>query len=116
MKKTKFNKKELTLFGSILQNRIKEQKKELKSVNKLLKDQRKFRASTDLKDDHDASITRNGEMLKSMRNRIDKRLSKLNSALDRVHNKTYGICSKTGKMISKKRLLVLPQAETIIKK
>src|SRR5690606_32237736 len=34
----------------------------------------------------------------------------LEAALVRVKNKTYGICSVTGKLIDKKRLLVVPHA------
>ena len=116
MKKTAYNKKELTIFSSIIAKEIKDQSKQLNSVSKLLKDQKKYRNSTDLKDDHDKSIKRNTEMLKSMRARTAKKLDKLKSAKKRIANKTYGICRKTGKKISKQRLLVMPEATTRIKK
>lgn len=116
MKKTKFNKKELSLFSEIIDSRIKDEKGQLKSVSKILKDQKKFKASADLKDDSDVSIIRNAEMLKSMKRKTENKLKDLESAKQRIKNKTYGICRKTGKMISKDRLLVMPEATLRIKK
>ena len=116
MKKTKFNKKELRLFESIIDNRIKEQNKEMKTISKLVKEQEKYKASVDLREDRDVSITRNAEMLSSLRRRTKKRLAKLNGAKERIANKTYGICSKTGKMISKERLFVIPYATKRVKR
>lgn len=116
MKKTKYNKKDLTLFSSIIATKIKEEKKQLKSVSKMLKDQQKYRASVDTKSDHDGSIKRNTEMLKSMKARTSKKVDNLNSAMKRIANKTYGVCRKTGKKISKQRLIVMPEATTWIKK
>ena len=37
-------------------------------------------------------------------------IKKLEAALIRIENKTYGICRKTGKLISKERLRAVPHA------
>ena len=37
-------------------------------------------------------------------------IKKLEAALVRIENKTYGICRKTGKLISKERLRAVPHA------
>tara|TARA_Y100000766_G_C18480150_1_gene399628 strand:+ start:68 stop:451 length:384 start_codon:yes stop_codon:yes gene_type:complete len=42
--------------------------------------------------------------------RQEKFLRDLQNALIRVENKTYGICRETGKLISKKRLILVPHA------
>tara|TARA_B100001250_G_scaffold60652_1_gene47343 strand:+ start:226 stop:609 length:384 start_codon:yes stop_codon:yes gene_type:complete len=42
--------------------------------------------------------------------RQEKFLRDLQNALVRVENKTYGICRETGKLISKKRLVLVPHA------
>ena len=42
--------------------------------------------------------------------RQEKFLRDLQNALIRVENKTYGICRETGKLISKKRLVLVPHA------
>ena len=42
--------------------------------------------------------------------RQEKFIRDLKSALIRIENKTYGICRITGKLIKKKRLLLVPHA------
>ena len=42
--------------------------------------------------------------------RQEKFIRDLRNALIRVENKTYGICRETGKLISKKRLMLVPHA------
>jgi len=42
--------------------------------------------------------------------RQEKFIRDLRNALVRVENKTYGICRETGKLISKKRLMLVPHA------
>ena len=42
--------------------------------------------------------------------RQEKFIRDLKNALIRVENKTYGICRETGKLISKKRLMLVPHA------
>ena len=40
--------------------------------------------------------------------RTEKFITNLEHALIRIKNKTYGICRKTGKLISKERLKLVP--------
>ena len=42
--------------------------------------------------------------------RQEKFIRDLQNALIRIENKTYGICRETGKLISKKRLVLVPHA------
>ena len=42
--------------------------------------------------------------------RQEKFIVSLQNALIRIENKTYGICRQTGKLISKKRLMLVPHA------
>ena len=42
--------------------------------------------------------------------RQEKFIRDLQNALVRVENKTYGICRETGRLISKKRLVLVPHA------
>ena len=42
--------------------------------------------------------------------RQEKFIRDLQHALIRIENKTYGICRETGKLISKKRLVLVPHA------
>ena len=50
------------------------------------------------------------EMLSDMASRQRQFIRNLENALLRIRNKTYGVCSVTGELIDKKRLLLVPHA------
>jgi RNA polymerase-binding transcription factor DksA len=50
------------------------------------------------------------EMLNNIAIRHQKFVQSLEAALYRIQNKTYGICTTTGKLIDRKRLLLVPHA------
>ncbi len=56
----------------------------------------------------DSSSVNNMEMLNNMAIRKRKYLQDLENAMIRIRNKTYGICSVTGDLIDRKRLLAVP--------
>jgi len=56
----------------------------------------------------DSSNSSDIEMLEVMANRQRKHLMDLQNALQRVYNKSYGICVITGELIDKRRLLAVP--------
>ncbi len=58
----------------------------------------------------DSSIHSELEMLNNQVIRKQQYINNLENALIRVQNKTYGICSVTGQLIDKKRLLLVPHA------
>ncbi len=56
----------------------------------------------------DSSINNEVEMLNNMAIRQRMYIKDLENALVRIKNKSYGICSVTGQLIDKKRLLAVP--------
>ncbi len=58
----------------------------------------------------DSSIHAELEMLNSQVIRKQQYINNLENALLRVRNKTFGICSVSGQLIDKKRLLLVPHA------
>lgn len=58
----------------------------------------------------DGSETMSKEQNAQLAARQEKFLRNLKFALDRIENKTYGICRVTGKLIKKERLLLVPHA------
>ena len=56
----------------------------------------------------DSSSSTDMDMLYTMTHRQKKHLLDLNNALQRVHNKSYGICIITRELIDKRRLLAVP--------
>lgn len=64
-----------------------------------------------LEDSADLQAKEDNALLAS---RQEKFLNGLKNALDRINRGTYGICQKTGKLIPKERLRVVPHATTTI--
>ena len=58
----------------------------------------------------DGSDTLSREEMAQLANRQEKFISSLKNALVRIENKTFGICRVTGKLINKKRLMLVPHA------
>ena len=56
----------------------------------------------------DSSNSSDIEMLEVMANRQRKHLMDLQNALQRIYNKSYGICTISGELIDKRRLLAVP--------
>lgn len=58
----------------------------------------------------DSNIHTELEMLNSMVTRQQQFVNNLENALLRIQNKSYGICTVSGELIEKKRLLLVPHA------
>ena len=58
----------------------------------------------------DGSETLSREEVAQLAARQEKFIDNLKSALQRIENKTYGICRVTGKLIQKERLRLVPHA------
>ncbi len=58
----------------------------------------------------DGSETLSREEVAQLAARQEKFIDSLKSALNRIQNKTYGICRVTGKLIQKERLRLVPHA------
>lgn len=58
----------------------------------------------------DGSETLSREEVAQLAARQEKFIENLRSALQRIENKTYGICRVTGKLIAKERLRLVPHA------
>jgi RNA polymerase-binding transcription factor DksA len=58
----------------------------------------------------DGSASQDREMLNQLASRQITLVEKLEQALGRVENKTYGVCRATGKLIEENRLKAVPHA------
>jgi len=71
---------------------------------------------TDVGDDYDENayeVTTFGRNQR-IEHTLEDTLEKIDRALQRIHDGTYGVCQKTGQPISEERLEVLPEAEESI--
>lgn len=104
---------ELAEFKELIVRKLEAAKKELSYLNGLIT--RKDEMSGDETDNRymtmeDGSLSMEREQLSQMASRQIDFIDKLEKALIRIENKTYGICRVTGKLIDKARLRAVPHA------
>ena len=111
--KNRYSDSELEEFRAIIEKKL----EEAKEVLVILK------GSLSHKDDHgtddtgrsfnmmeDGAETLMREENAQLAARSEKFIKNLENALIRINNKTYGVCRKSGKLISKDRLKLVPHA------
>lgn len=104
---------ELAEFKELIARKLDAAKKELSYLHGLIT--RKDEMSGDETDNRymtmeDGSLSMEREQLSQMASRQIDFIDKLEKALIRIENKTYGICRVTGKLIDKARLRAVPHA------
>lgn len=111
--KNRYSDSELEEFKSIIEKKLAEAKEDLVIL----------KGSLSHKDDHgtddtgrsfnmmeDGAETLMREENAQLAARSEKFIKNLENALIRINNKTYGVCRKSGKLISKERLKLVPHA------
>ena len=111
--KNRYGDADLEEFRSIIERKLGEAREDLLVL----------KGSLSHKDDHgtddtgrsfnmmeDGAETLMREENAQLASRTEKFITNLEHALVRINNKTYGICRKTGKLISKARLKLVPHA------
>jgi len=111
--KNRYGDADLKEFRSIIERKLGEAREDLLVL----------KGSLSHKDDHgtddtgrsfnmmeDGAETLMREENAQLASRTEKFITNLEHALVRINNKTYGICRKTGKLISKARLKLVPHA------
>ena len=111
--KNRYGDADLEEFRSIIERKLSEAREDLLIL----------KGSLSHKDDHrtddtgrsfnmmeDGAETLMREENAQLASRTEKFITNLEHALVRINNKTYGICRKTGKLISKARLKLVPHA------
>jgi RNA polymerase-binding transcription factor DksA len=104
---------ELAEFRELIQRKLEAAKKELAYLHGLIT--RKDEMSGDETDNRymtmeDGSLSMEREQLSQMASRQIDFIDKLEKAMIRIENKSYGICRVTGKLIDKARLRAVPHA------
>lgn len=107
--KTRYSDEELAEFRELIEGKLAEARKQLEYYQKQLLElgdnpDGKIRSL----EDGTGSVER--EQLTQLAARQESLIHHLENALLRIENKVYGICRKTGKLISKERLRAVPHA------
>ena len=111
--KTRYTDKELERFKKLIMQKIDQAKQDLdllKSAYMNDSDNGTDDTSPTFKAFEEGSETMSKEANTQLALRQEKFIRDLKNALIRIENKTYGVCRITGKLIKKKRLMVVPHA------
>ncbi|MCI6295175.1 MAG: TraR/DksA C4-type zinc finger protein [Bacteroidales bacterium] len=111
--KTRYSDEELEEFKQIILAKLKLAQGDYKQMMDTLTN----RSGNDVEDTmptykvlEEGSMTQTKEELTTMAARQQKFIQSLQAALQRIENKSYGICRVTGKLIPKERLRAVPHA------
>lgn len=106
-KSIRYSEADLAIFKKAVEKKLAKAEKQLASLDAQLKETTLNKGSqSDWVEDSSSSASL--QLLDTMANRLRKHTVDLKNALLRIHHKSYGICSLTGQLIDKKRLLAVP--------
>lgn len=109
--KGRYSDKELAEFKAIIDEKLVTARQELNYLQEQIVEMNENNADIQGSDwFDDSSIHSEVELLNNMAIRQRQFIQNLENALVRIENKTYGICTVTGNLIDKKRLLLVPHA------
>ncbi|MBN1543503.1 TraR/DksA C4-type zinc finger protein [candidate division KSB1 bacterium] len=114
---TPFSEEELAYFRNLILERRKEAQLEIERMRNQLKNENDEVDKDNAYSFHMADAGTDAmerEKIYLMIDRQQKYIGYLNRALERIENKTYGICKVTGKPINKERLEAIPHTEISI--
>ncbi|NGP89156.1 TraR/DksA family transcriptional regulator [Fodinibius halophilus] len=112
-----YSDEELEYFRGIILKKLEEAEKELDSLQSSLKDSMENAGEDSAYSFHMADVgteAQEREKTYMLFNRTKKFVRYLNRALERIDNKTYGVCKVTGDKISKGRLEAVPHTQLSI--
>ena len=110
--KTRYSDDELMEFESLIKSKLAKSKEEFRILKETLN--RNNDAGTDSTSGGNTKVLEDGaetaekENLSQLAARQLKYITNLENALVRIKNRTYGICTVTGKLISRERLIAVP--------
>src|SRR5699024_9590975 len=112
-----YSDEELEYFREIIQRKREDAQKEMESLQNALRDSMENANDESAYSCHMAdagTYAQEREKTYMLLNRTKKLLRYLNGALERIDNKTYGLCKVTGKKIAKGRLEAVPHTQLSI--
>lgn len=113
MADTRYTDDDLKEFEALINEKLGKARKDLAELKQSLShegDNSTEDTSPTFKMMEDGSETLSREETAQLAARQEKFIASLENALTRIHNKTYGICRVTGKLIAKERLKLVPHA------
>ena len=112
-----YSDKELEYFRGIINKKLKDAEDELDTLQRTLRESMENSSDESAYSFHMAdagSDAQEREKTYVLLNRTRKFIKYLNDAIQRIDNKTYGLCKVTGKKIAKGRLEAVPHTQLSI--
>jgi len=106
--KKRYTDEELEEFRQLIQEKIDKAQNDIKVLRDLLNSNDITQTKIISFEESAASYSKEANL--QLISRLERFVRDLKNALVRIDNKTYGICRKTGKLISKERLRAVPHA------
>lgn len=107
---TRYNDEDLAFFQNMINQKLDEARQQLTDLKDQLQELNNSGDENRAGTFDDGASNWQREHLSKLAARQQKFIRNLEYALIRIKNKTYGICSATGKLISKERLMLVPHA------
>lgn len=108
--KNRYSDEELEEFRAMIVQKIAEANHQLEQLRDQLTDLNESDETSKAGSFEDGASSWQREHINKLASRQQSFIRDLEYALIRIHNKSYGICSVTGKLIDKKRLQLVPHA------
>jgi len=108
--RTRYSDEDLLFFENMINEKLDEARRQLDDLKTQLKELNNSGDENRAGTFDDGASNWQREHLSKLAARQQKFIRNLEYALVRIKNKTYGICSATGKLISKERLMLVPHA------
>ncbi len=112
-----YNDEDLKYFRGIIEKKLAESEEEMATLQKTLRESMENSSDESAYSFHMADAgtdAQEREKTYVLLNRTRKFIKYLNDALQRIDNKTYGVCKVTGKKIAKGRLEAVPHTQLSI--
>ena len=107
----RYSDQDLKAFKDLIEDKLQTAEKELSIMNGQLEEFKSGESGSQGGDiSEENSLAAELDMLIKKATRQQQFIKNLSNALIRIENKTYGICSITGDLIDKKRLMLVPHA------
>lgn len=108
--KLRYSDEELEEFRQMIDAKIAEAQKQLEQLREQLTELNESDETSKAGTFEDGASNWQREHINKLASRQQRFIRDLEYALVRIKNKTYGVCSVTGKLIDKKRLMLVPHA------
>ena len=108
--RTRYSDEDLLFFENMINEKLDEARRQLDDLKTQLKELNNSGDENRAGTFDDGASNWQREHLSKLAARQQKFIRNLEYAVIRIKNKTYGICSATGQLISKERLMLVPHA------